>query len=191
MSAVLFVSACTSEDPMVGYRSDGVLVECSSLGDDVNLCTPADGDEVCETWQDGGPATVLWPPNHKLYTFTLDDCITITETECEIPDPPTLTGGQVDRFAGLAITSITSDEAVDVGAGGDGSTGDYDVAIVDDQTFQLRSERQGDADGRVYRVNFVDTISGRTGVCEFLVPHDLRTPTPGAVDSGTQVTVTP
>jgi hypothetical protein len=87
------------------------------------------------------------------------------------------------------ITSITSDERVEVGAGGDGHTTSYDVAIIDPVTFDLRSERQGGGDGRVYRVNYVDG-AGVTGSCEFLVPHN-QGPTSGATDSGTVVTITP
>jgi hypothetical protein len=87
------------------------------------------------------------------------------------------------------ITSVTVDEDVDVGRGGDGHTTSGDVAIIDATTFELRSERQGGSDGRVYRVNFVDSAGG-TGSCEFDVPHD-KGPTSGAADSGTVVTVTP
>ena len=56
-------------------------------------------------------------------------------------------------------------------------------------TFELRSERQGGGDGRVYRVHYLDE-DGNAGSCEFLVPHD-RGPVSGAVDSGTKVTVEP
>jgi hypothetical protein len=88
-----------------------------------------------------------------------------------------------------SITSITSDEDVDVGAGGDGHTTKFDIQIIDATTFALRSERQGGGDGRVYRVNFTDD-TGATGACEFQVPHD-QGPAHGAIDSGTVVTVTP
>jgi hypothetical protein len=101
-------------------------------------------------------------------------------------------GGGVILFtsqvpADARITSLTSDEPVEVGAGGDGHTTTYDMAIIDDVTFDLRSERQGGGDGRVYRVNYVDG-AGVTGACEFVVPHD-QGPTKGAVDSGTAVTI--
>ena len=100
-----------------------------------------------------------------------------------------LTGGPRPAATPASITSITSDEPIEVGAGGDGHTTDYDVAIIDDTTFDLRSERQGGGDGRVYRVHFLDT-DGNAGSCEFLVPHN-RGPVSGATDSGTFVTVTP
>jgi hypothetical protein len=91
---------------------------------------------------------------------------------------------------GAKITSITVDEAVDVGAGGDGhtTTGDVTIDAKDPTSFALRSERQGGGDGRVYMVNWSDgTVSGS---CEFDVPHD-QGPAHGAVNSGVVVTVTP
>jgi len=94
-----------------------------------------------------------------------------------------------DATGGTHITSITADEAVEVGAGGDGHTIKDDIQIVDAVSFALRSERQGNGDGRVYRVNFVDD-AGAEGSCEFQVPHD-QGPARGAVDSGTVVTVKP
>lgn len=184
-------AACgNSSGTTIGVRSDGLTVECEPQSDDVSTCTPDDGDDHCESWEDGGAASVLWPPNHKLIRFTLDDCAAIQDG-CDgggdggVILARTLAAAPADAH----ITSITSDEAVDVGAGGDGHTTKYDVAIIDTRTFDLRSERQGGGDGRVYRVHYVDG-AGVTGSCEFLVPHD-QGPTSGAVDSGTAVTVTP
>jgi hypothetical protein len=99
-----------------------------------------------------------------------------------------LNGSQPAAGEPAKITAITADEEVEVGAGGDGHTTDYDVAIIDDVTFDLRSERQGGGDGRVYRVHYTDD-AGIAGSCEFLVPHD-RGPVEGAVDSGVKVAVT-
>jgi hypothetical protein len=189
-------TACstTSNDTMTGVRGDGVTVECAQASDGVSTCTPEDGDDHCESWEEGGAATVLWPPNHKLIRFTLADCAGV-QSGCDGGGDGGGDGGVILLRANAAppadahITSITSDEAVEVGAGGDGHTASYDVAIIDPVTFDLRSERQGGGDGRVYRVNYVDS-AGVTGSCEFLVPHD-QGPTSGAVDSGTVVTVTP
>lgn len=210
---------------MAGVRSDGVQVACEPAGEeDVLTCTPEDGDDECESWENGGPAVVLWPPNHKLIRFTLDICAPANDCDDEGDDDGGGDdggddggdgGGDVDAgtdgggddggdvvdiaartLAGpgdavpVAITSITADEAVEVGAGGDGHTVDYDVAIVDETTFDLRSERQGGGDGRVYRVYYIDS-NDEAGSCEFMVPHDHRAPFGGAVDSGTVVTVTP
>jgi hypothetical protein len=198
-----FLGACSSDDSTTGVRSDGLTVECEE-GDeeDTQTCTPEDGDNECETWEDGGAAVVLWPPNHKMVRFTLDICA--VELDCEDDDGEDDgqddgedDGGDVGvverlraaRPAPVAITAITADEDIEVGAGGDGNTDDLDMAIIDDVTFELRSERQGGGDGRVYRIHYLDEDDGE-GSCEFLVPHD-RGPFDGAADSGTVVTLEP
>lgn len=167
-----------------GVRSDGVTVTCQDDGDDVHVCDPqppADDPpaDTCDDWQDGGPALVLWPPNHKLYQFTLADCATIPG-ECTADSQTAL-----DPSA--YILAVTSDEPLEVGAGGDGHTPTGDLAIVDATTVLLRAERQGGGDGRVYRIHFTDD-SGAIGACEVLVPHD-RGPFEGAIDSGEAVRV--
>jgi hypothetical protein len=194
--------ACTDmADHASGMRVDGVKVDCAARADGVSACAPvADSCDV---------TTVLWPPNHKMRRFTLDDCA---------PPPGCGGGGSgsdgsgsgsdgsgsgsgsgsdviIERTlsqavaAGTHITAITVDEDIDVGKGGDGHTTVSDIAIIDDVTFELRSERQGGGDGRVYRVHFVDGADVE-GACEFQVPHD-QGPTAGAMDSGTVVTVAP
>jgi hypothetical protein len=197
-AAVLFGAAtCTdSVEHTIGMRLDGVKVDCVERSDDVSACAAV--DDPCDA------QVVLWPPNHKMERFTLADCA---------PAPSCDGGGDgggdgsgsgsgsgsgdiifrtdsplAAAPADARITSITADEDVDVGAGGDGHTTDTDMAIVDDVTFDLRSERQGGSDGRVYRVNFVDG-AGVTGSCDFVVPHN-QGPTSGALDSGTVVTLT-
>jgi hypothetical protein len=231
-------SSSSSNSSTEGVRSDGMRVACESGDEDgVQTCTPEDGDDECETWEDGGSVVVMWPPNHKLVRFTLDDCA--AARDCDDgdddggsddggPDAGTDDGGDGHDDGGdvdagtddggddggdvgvdvaatspgslrsarplpaavpVAITSITADEPVEVGAGGDGHTTDFDMAIVDDTTFDLRSERQGGGDGRVYWVNYIDS-EGVDQSCEFMVPHD-RGPFGGAVDSGVAVILTP
>jgi hypothetical protein len=186
VAAAIFIGAAACSDVTehtIGMRVDGVKVDCAQQSDGVSVCTPVDGD-TC------GAATVLWPPNHKMIRFTLADCA--VDPGCGGGDEG---GGVILRTAPPAppsvthITSITADEAIDVGAGGDGHTTVNDIALIDAVTFELRSERQGGGDGRVYRVNSVDDM-GVTGSCEFQVPHN-QGPTSGALDSGTVVTVTP
>lgn len=185
-SMLLFAVACTSDgrDTITGTRADGVTVVCepTSTGggdDDGYECTPSDGDDTCEGYADGGTALVLWPPNHKLHTISLADCAAVSDCPAGIT-PSSATGH---------ITSITSDEAVDVGKGGDGATKTYDMKIVDAGTVEVRSERQGGGDGRVYRVHFEDA-AGVAGSCEIHVPHD-QGPVGGAIDSGEAVRATP
>jgi hypothetical protein len=209
VTAMLLVGAAacsSSSDTVIGMRADGVKVACTPQGEDVSACTPVDPAQ-CDS-----AATVLWPPNHKMVQFTLAECIAV-QTGCGggggdgggsgsgsgggsgsgsgsgSNDGVLLRTTHGAALAALHLTSITVDEAVEVGAGGDGHTTTTDVHITDAVTFELRSERQGGGDGRVYRASYVDD-AGVAGSCEFVVPHD-QGPTRGAVDSGVVVTVTP
>jgi hypothetical protein len=181
------LAACTGgggRDTITGTRADGLTVVCEPTstggGDDAYECTPSDGDDRCEGFDDGGAAIVLWPPNHKLVTVALADCAALPD-DCPIETAPSAAPGAAPGVAIDAhITAITADEAVD--AKGDGSTKDYDMRIVDDATIEVRSERQGGGDGRVYRVHY-ETGDGVAGSCEIHVPHD-QGPVGGAVDSG-------
>jgi len=87
------------------------------------------------------------------------------------------------------VTKIEVDEAIEVGRGGDGHTTKYDARIIDSTHFELRSERQGGMDGRIYRVHFLDE-NNVAGVCEFIVPHS-KSPHQGGVWSGTVVEILP
>src|SRR6185503_10503774 len=112
-----------------------------------------------------------------MHTYTLADCANVDIC----PNGSAIAEGDVTR--------ITVDEEIEVGAGGDGHTVHYDAAILDTQHFELRSERQGGMDGRVYTV-YYRASDGSEGSCQFLVPHN-RGPHEGAVDSGTKVTILP
>jgi hypothetical protein len=214
LTATILVGAAAcggSSDSVTGMRFDGVKVTCNKQSDDVSTCAPMASDP-CDA------ATVLWPPNHKMIQFTLAACAPAPGCGGGGSGSGSGSGGGsgsgsgggsgsgsgsgvILRTTGTAdatgtadvtgahITSITADEAVEVGAGGDGHTTKFDMQIVDPVTFALRSERQGGGDGRVYRVNYVDD-AGADASCEFDVPHD-QGPTRGAADSGVVVTLTP
>lgn len=107
----------------------------------------------------------LWPPNHKLVAGQIAG---VTDAD---GDPIALT-----------ITGITQDEPVK--GVGDGNTSP-DAIVGAAGAFQVRAERSGLGDGRVYRVAFhaSDGQGGScTGVASVGVPHDQGgQPTP--VDS--------
>ena len=49
---------------------------------------------TCEDWA-VTEAKMIWPPDHEMHQFTLDDCVTITTTTCELPDPGPACGNGV------------------------------------------------------------------------------------------------
>lgn len=122
----------------------------------------------------------LWPPNHKYVTVSLADCGIAVQDVCN--GSMSLTGAQA------AITCVSSDEVEDTS--GDGKT-TKDIIVVNGTTVQLRAERDGDKDGRVYSIGFaVKDGSGNVtnGTCKVTVPHS-QGPKGVAVDSGAKYTV--
>ncbi len=111
--------------------------------------------------------TSLWPPNHKMTSLSPSDCVDVVDT--------------CDPSVRLFFTYATSDEAAD--GTGDGATGE-DIVLGCD-SVQLRSERKGNGDARVYTlgVRAVDDSGNVTdGSCRVIVDHDQGKK--GAVDSG-------
>ena len=122
------------------------------------------------------PVQELWPPNHKYVTVTLADCGSVVDA-CD---------GAVDLDGGAAtIAYVTSDEPEDANGNGDGRTRD-DMVIADGHTVELRAEREGTGNGRVYTIHFVvsdDAGNEAAAACRVDVPHD-QGPHGGAVDDG-------
>lgn len=109
----------------------------------------------------------LWPPNHKLRAVTLSGA-----TDAD-GDPISWT-----------VTGITQDEVTN--GLGDGDT-PIDAVIDAGPNVQVRAERSGLGDGRVYRIAY--TVSdGRggscTGVAKVGVPHDQSPTGVVPIDSG-------
>ncbi|ACV26428.1 multicopper oxidase family protein [Kangiella koreensis] len=143
------------------------------LGDTVVTLTVSDGefsdaDEVTVTVEDTTDPSIvvtldketLWAPNHKLIDI---------ETTVEVTDV-------CDANPSFELTSITSNEPDD--GTGDGSFED-DIAGADyglaDLMFQLRAERDGSEDGRIYTIIYTATDgSGNSDTSEsyVVVPHN-------------------
>jgi Tol biopolymer transport system component len=110
-----------------------------------------------ECWHVSASPSVLAPPNHRLVTITLSE-------------PPDLDGDPVT----LSTTSVTQDEP----------TGGAPDAVLGPGPNQvrLRAQRDGPADGRVYRVSF-QASDGRGGTCTGTVTVGVPKGTGDAVDS--------
>ena len=120
----------------------------------------------------------MWPPNHKYRTFTMADLVASVHDNCDGTIPIT----------SVVITKVTSDEIEN--GNGDGNTLNDIVIASDCKSVQLRSEREGNSNGRVYTIFFsVTDAAGNTGTgtTRVVVPHN---PGQTAVDSGPHYTVT-
>jgi hypothetical protein len=103
----------------------------------------------------------LWPPNHAYHTITTEDCIESVTDVCD--DAPLVT-----------VIQVTSDESEDASGGGDGHT--LNDAVLDcPNTVELRAERLGSSNGRVYGITYAATDNwGNQSIalCRIFVPHD-------------------
>jgi len=125
-------------------------------------------------------AATMWPPNHKYKGFELADCGAQVVDNCD---------GDIDVSSVGVITSIYSDEPENVK--GDGNTMD-DIMITSLTSFEVRSERAGEGNGRVYGITFdVSDGSDNTSeaVCRIEVPHSQNGD--AAIDDGPAYTVSP
>jgi len=108
----------------------------------------------------------LWPPNHKFKLRTLTGAF-------DVDGDPVVT----------TVLGVTQDEPLD-GLGDGQTTPDARPGLAGDQV-ELRAERSGTGDGRVYRISF-QVEDGRGGECTGSVivgvPHDQGGHPP--VDSG-------
>jgi hypothetical protein len=101
---------------------------------------------------------VLWPPNHKLVNETVNYLVT---DNCPLP-PNSCT------------LTVTSNEPVN--GQGDGNTSP-DLIILGAHHVQLRAERSGQGNGRIYTIGVtcVDSGGGSSHQqVEVNVPHDQR-----------------
>jgi len=130
-----------------------------------------------------GDMKLLWPPNHKYQTLTLADCNVQVVDAC---------AGELDVNAAGRILSIYSDEPEDATGEGDGHT-TADIALLGASTFEVRVERQGGGNGRVYGIHFevTDPAGNKTdALCFVGVPHDQsgKPPIDDGPDAGYTVT---
>jgi len=92
----------------------------------------------------------------------VSQCVTGATDNCALLSP-----------SDVVVDSVTSDEPEDINGGGDGNTLNDIVIASDCKSVQLRRERQGGANGRVYTLHMsVSDGNGNTGnaICRVTVP---------------------
>jgi Putative Ig domain/Bacterial Ig domain len=110
--------------------------------------------------------SVLWPPDHKMLAVQILGVVKPSDDK-------------------ITITGVTQDEPTN--GLGDGDT-PVDAIIHHyadkDDTVDLRAERSGNRDGRVYRVSFnvADPEASASGMVRVMVPKSKKTD--AAIDSG-------
>lgn len=152
-----------------------VIEACFTTDDNTTQCATATKEwVVCNQPPDVSNAkptvSCLWPPNHK---FVAVGIVGVTDPD---GDPVTIT-----------VTGVTSDEPTATVKGAGGTTHVPDATGVGTGTANLRAERSGLKDGRVYEISFVadDGKGGKTaGKVHVRVPHNVMKGTCNAVDSG-------
>jgi hypothetical protein len=145
---------------------------------DANGCTAT--DEVTVTVDMEAPVitaaapTNLWPPNHKYVTINLSQCVLVVSDNCA--DLAT---------SNVVISKVTSDEPEDSQGDGDGNTTNDIVIASDCRSVQLRSERQGSGNGRVYTIHLsASDGNGNIGTATCLVTVPKHQNSNPVVDDG-------
>jgi uncharacterized repeat protein (TIGR01451 family) len=121
------------------------------------------------------PPISLWPPNHKYHTVTVAQMVASVSDNCPLSDQ-------------VAIEKVTSDEPDN--SIGEGNTLNDIVIAPDCQSVQLRSERAGPNDGRVYAITLrLRDSGGAVTRVDFLVSVPKSQNGTAAVKSPTAQTI--
>jgi VCBS repeat-containing protein len=123
------------------------------------------------------PAVLQPAANHSYHAFTIANMVQSATDDC---------GGNV--INNVVIEKATSDEVEDSPGGGDGNTRNDIVIAADCKSVQLRAERDGTMNGRVYLVTLrvsdsAQNIARATFKVSVPIGHNA------AVDSGVHYTV--
>lgn len=152
-AAILEDDALTSGGVFITTAADGTGTADAILTI-IETCGTANEDPDCSSATPSVAA--LWPPNHKMQSVDIEG----------VTDP------DEDDEVTVTITGIFQDEPTNGLGDGDKSP---DGAGVGTSTAEVRSERSGTGDGRVYHIMFT-AEDGNGGSCtgEVLVsvPHD-------------------
>jgi len=125
-----------------------------------------------------GETITLWPPNHKYSTIKVVDLVASASDLCDLSV----------NINSVQIAQVTSDEPDN--SGGDGNTTHDIVIAADCKSVQLRAERMGGSNGRVYTITFkVTDASGNSSSATAKVIVDHSQNGSAAVDDGPHYTV--
>jgi hypothetical protein len=119
----------------------------------------------------------LWPPNHAYQTVSVTDFVASASDNCDA----------TVNINSVYILKITSDEAEN--GNSDGNTLNDIVIGGSCKTAQLRAERDGSADGRVYTITFKVKDSAGNFTTATATVTVRKSPNQPAVDSGTAYVV--
>ena len=141
---------------IVGIFNNAGIITADTISD--SIADTSDKCNIAPVCSEAVPSTSsIWPVNHKMVPITIDG---VTDED----------GDEIT----IVITSIMQDEPVN--GLGDGDTSP-DGDGVGTSTAEVRAERSGTSDGRVYIVSFA-AFDGRGGMCmesvEVGVPHDKK-----------------
>jgi predicted outer membrane repeat protein len=151
----------------------------NACGTDTSSAATLGVDTIAPTITLSKTTMSLWPPDHKYETINLSDFVSGASDNC---------GGNL--LGSVVIASVTSDEVEDNPNGGDGATLNDIVIAPNCKSVQLRAERDGNLNGRVYTITFRVTDSAgnvRTATATVTVPHSQNNGS--AVNDGPHYTV--
>jgi len=108
-----------------------------------------------------GKTFTLWPPDHKYVTIKIADLVASATDNCD-------SNVSLNK---VVISQVTSDEPENINSG-DGNTLNDIVIAADCKSVDLRAERDGSKNGRVYTIYFqvkdsagnLQTVTARVGV---------------------------
>jgi len=115
----------------------------------------------------------VWPPNHQYQTFNVSNFVSSATGGCD---------SSTNLTNSVVIQKVSSDEPEN--GNGDGNTFNDIVIAPDCKSVQLRRERDGNKNGRVYTITFKVTDSfgnSATATVKVYVPLNNNG---GAVDDG-------
>ncbi len=177
---------------IAGINASKTVFTCADLGDNsvkltvtdvngnVNTCTST------VTVLDVTPPVIttkssvsLWPPNGKYVNFDMSDMVASITDNCD----------NGITLSDVVITSGTSDEPEN--GSGDGNTVDDILIAQDCNSVQVRSERKGNGNGRVYTIHFeVSDASGNTTPASYIITVPKNQNGSSAEDDGVAYTET-